>query len=172
MKAARVVVLTVAIAAGGMAALLAGRFEKFPASRTEAKLDTVAILASKADIGPRDPVDVILSRRDRAAEKAAGAEIHSRKIILKNIGVPATDPAIEEKNGQRIAVGKTAMLELAPSQAETLALARSLGTLSLAPRSVIDANATATDTDSDQPGMRRGSVNVIRFGVSTMTTPK
>src|SRR4249919_2994998 len=51
MKAARVVVLTVAIAAGGVAAMLAGRSEKPPEIKVEApKFDTVDILVAKADI--------------------------------------------------------------------------------------------------------------------------
>jgi len=51
MKAARVVVLTVAIAAGGVAALLAGRSEKPPEIKAEApKFNTVDILVAKADI--------------------------------------------------------------------------------------------------------------------------
>ncbi|HSV25223.1 MAG TPA: Flp pilus assembly protein CpaB, partial [Xanthobacteraceae bacterium] len=53
MKAARVVVLTVAVAAGGVAALLAGRSEKPPAPiKVEApKADTVDILVAKSDLG-------------------------------------------------------------------------------------------------------------------------
>ncbi|MFZ0095101.1 MAG: Flp pilus assembly protein CpaB, partial [Pseudolabrys sp.] len=51
MKAARVVVLTVAIAAGGVAAMLAGRSEKPPEIKVEApKFDTVDILVAKGDI--------------------------------------------------------------------------------------------------------------------------
>src|SRR4029079_15747582 len=62
MKAARVVVLTVALAAGGVAALLAGRFHEAPAPKVEApKFDTVVILVAKADL-PRGqalaPADV------------------------------------------------------------------------------------------------------------------
>jgi pilus assembly protein CpaB len=34
--------------------------------------------------------------------------------------VLAIDQTVEEKNGQRVVVGKTATLELAPRQAETL----------------------------------------------------
>ncbi len=60
------------------------------------------------------------------------------ETILNNIRVLAIDQAIEEKNGQKVVVGKTATLELGPRQAETLALARQLGTLSLALRSIAD----------------------------------
>ena len=51
MKAARVVVLTVALAAGGVAALLAGRSDKAPAPKADApKFDTVDVLVAKSDI--------------------------------------------------------------------------------------------------------------------------
>ena len=56
MKAARIVVLTVAIAAGGVAAMLAGRSDPPPAPKVEVpKFDTVDILVAKADI-PRGQV--------------------------------------------------------------------------------------------------------------------
>ena len=45
-----------------------------------------------------------------------------------------------------------------------------LGSLSLALRSITDANSTENDGDDD--GTKRSSVNVIRFGVGTTTTPK
>jgi pilus assembly protein CpaB len=69
---------------------------------------------------PNDHVDVILSRRDRLAEKSAGVEVHTSEVILSNVRVLAIDQTVEEKNGQRVVVGKTATLELAPRQAETL----------------------------------------------------
>jgi pilus assembly protein CpaB len=64
-------------------------------------------------------------------------------------------------------VGKTATLELAPGQTETLALSQQLGVLSLALRSVADT----TDDSKDETDSRR-NVNVVRFGVSTTTTPR
>jgi len=265
MKAARVVVLTVAVAAGGVAALLAGRSEKPPEPQVQQqpKIESVDVLVAKNDIAmgqtltpgdlqwqawpisggaanfiskanqpnaletvsgaiartpfvagepireaklvkakgsgymaailptgmravstqispetgaggfilPNDHVDVILSRRDREAEKATGTEVHVSEMILKNIRVLAIDQTVEEKNGQKVVVGKTATLELAPRQSETLALAQSLGSISLALRSITDANSTDddTNTDADKP---RGGVNIIRFGVNTATTPK
>src|SRR5664279_2656130 len=53
MKAARLVVLTVAIAAGGVAAMLAGRSDKPPEVKTAPapQIATVDILVAKADIG-------------------------------------------------------------------------------------------------------------------------
>ena len=257
MKAARLVVLGVAIAAGGVAALLAGRTEKPPEPKLEqAKVESIDVLVAKGDLGmgqtltpgdmqwqsgwplgapvsnfitkkdrpdaieslsgtivrapfvagepireaklvkakgsgymaailpsgmravstqispetgaggfilPNDHVDVVLTRRDREAEKATGTEVHTSEMILKNIRVLAIDQTVEEKNGTKVVVGKTATLELSPSQTETLAL-----------RSITDAESTDKDKDADAEanGSRRTGVNVIRFGVSTTTTPK
>jgi pilus assembly protein CpaB len=262
MKAARLVVLTVAIAAGGVAALLAGRSEKPAPVKPEvvAQPSTVDILVARADIPlgqaitpgevewqawpanastgnfirktdrpaaienlsgqiarapfvagepireaklvnakgsgfmaailpsgmravstqispetgaggfilPNDHVDVILSRRDKDAEKAAGTEVHTSEIILSNIRVLAIDQNVEEKNGQKVVVGKTATLELSPRQVETLTLSQQLGTLSLALRSITDASKT----DAPPEQRRNGSVNIVRFGVTTTTTPR
>jgi pilus assembly protein CpaB len=119
---------------------------------------------------PNDHVDVILSRRDRAAEKSAGVEVHTSEVILSNVRVLAIDQTVEEKSGQRVVIGKTATLELSPRQAETLALSRQLGTLSLALRSIVDFS-NKPEAATDDSG-RQGGVNVVRFGVSTTATTK
>ena len=118
---------------------------------------------------PNDHVDVLLSRRDREAEKASGHDSFVSETILNNIRVLAIDQAVEEKNGQKVVVGKTATLELTPRQAETLALARQLGTLSLALRSLADGSKPVTEEKS-QP--RGSGINTVRFGVTTTTTPR
>lgn len=258
MKAARVVVLTVAIGAGGVAALLAGRSEKPAEVKADApKFDTVEVLIAKSDIArgqtlsaadlswqawpsssagdnfiskakqpnalesysgmiartpfvagepvreaklvdakgsgfmaailtprmraistqispetgaggfilPNDRVDVILTLRNaRDAAKVGGAS----ETILRNVRVLAIDQSIEEKNGQKVVVGKTATLELLPGQAETLALSHELGTLTLSLRSMAD---TSADDSRDEPDSR-SNVNVVRFGVSTTATPR
>src|SRR5439155_13989982 len=120
---------------------------------------------------PNDHVDVILSRRDREAEKAAGVEIHSSETILSNVRVLAIDQTVEEKNGQRVVVGKTATLELAPRQAETLALSRQLGTLSLALRSLVDSDGNP-EAPTDDRNTRRNGINMVRYGITTPITPK
>jgi len=264
MKAARLVVLTVALAAGGVAAMLAGRSTKPPEVKTaEPKMATADVLVAKGDLPmgkaitpgdvawqawpadsasgnfirkadrpnavntltgsiarysfvagepireaklvdakgsgfmaailpsgmraistqispetgaggfilPNDRVDVILTRRDREAEKATGTEVHTSEIVLANVRVLAIDQNIEEKNGQKVVVGKTATLELKPNQAETLALSHQLGTLSLALRSITDASADGPQLEDKSNG-RRAGVNIVRFGVSTTTTTK
>ena len=54
------------------------------------------------------------------------------ETILTNVRVLAIDQTVEEKDGQRVVVGKTATVELTPRQAETLAQSRQMGSLSLA----------------------------------------
>lgn len=89
---------------------------------------------------PNDRVDVILSKREKST--TSGNDFVSSEIILGNIRVLAIDQAPRERDGQNSVVGKTATLELKPGQAETLARARQTGTLSLALRSLVDANAS------------------------------
>ena len=253
MKAARIVVLTVALAAGGVAALLAGRSDKAPALKADApKFDTVEILVAKSDLPrgqtlspadvnwqawpastaagnfirksdrpkalenltgmivrapfvagepirevklvdakgsgfmaailpsgmravatqitpesgvggfilPNDRVDVIMTPRSRDGDRPS-------ETILRNIRVLAIDQNVEEKNGQKVVVGKTATLELTPGQAETLALSHQVGILSLSLRSIADGTLEEKTDDS-----ARQNVNVVRFGVSTTTTPR
>ena len=56
-----------------------------------------------------------------------------------------------------------------PEQTETLARARQSGTLSLALRSIADLNAVEAGSDDHAP-KRGGSINVVRFGISSPTT--
>ncbi len=114
---------------------------------------------------PNDRVDVILTRRDPNAEKSGGGEARTSETVLTNIRVLAIDQNIEEKGGQKVVVGKTATLELSPSQAETLVLSQQVGSLSLALRSVTDASKTSEPTEESSG--KKNTVNVIRFGVST-----
>src|SRR5215212_8391086 len=120
---------------------------------------------------PNDRVDVILSRKDREAEKSGAAETQVSETILINIRILAIDQTLGEKDGQKVVIGKTATLELSPRQAETLALSRQLGTLSLALRSLADAGET-TLPNEDERGGKRAGINTVRFGISTMSVPK
>jgi len=149
---------------GYMAAIL-------PSGMRAISTDVTPETGAAGFILPNDRVDVILTRRDREAEKAAGVEVHSSETILTNVRVLAIDQNVEEKAGQRVVVGKTATLELTQRQAETLVLSRTMGQLSLALRSLVDASGN-NDTPSEDRGGRRGGINVVRYGVTTMTTPK
>ena len=264
MKAARIVVLTIAIGAGGIAALLAGRSQKPPPVKHVAapKIASVDVLVAKSDIPvgsavspgdmqwqawpasakhgnfirkndrpdaiaklsgmiarapfvtgepirqaklvdakgsgfmaailpkgmravstqispetgaggfilPNDHVDVILTRRD-AGKTTSGGEQGS-ETILSNVRVLAIDQNVQEKNGQKVVIGKTATLELSPRQAETLTLAQRLGTLSLALRSITDARRDDPKSDDEVDTRRGSSIDVVRFGVSSTATPR
>jgi pilus assembly protein CpaB len=199
MKPARIIVLVIAVVAGGFAALLAGRSGNVPAPPPPPqKIDTVDVLVAKAEIAmgqvvsaqemqwqswptaaasqhfirrsakpnaveqlsgsiaraafvigepireaklikggsgfmaailpaglravsteisaetgaggfilPNDRVDVLLTRRDREAERRSGVDTHVTETILTNMRVLAIDQMIQEKDGQRVVVGKT-----------------------------------------------------------------
>jgi pilus assembly protein CpaB len=265
MKTARIIVLGVAVAAGGLAAFLASGSEPAPppSSAPVAQLETIDVLVAKSDVGvgqaisaqdlqwqtwpaasaapafirksdrpdaiqqlagaiaraplaggepirenrlikangsgymaailpagmraisteispetgaggfilPNDHVDVILSRRDRDA--ATGGDSHVTETVLSDVRVLAIDQTVEEKNGQRVVVGKTATLELTPRQTETLALARQMGTLQLALRSLADSDPSKRSTSEDEGKDRSsGRINMIRFGVSSTAMPR
>jgi pilus assembly protein CpaB len=118
---------------------------------------------------PNDRIDVILSKRDKNPDHSGPSDIVSSEIILTNVRVLAIDQAPKEKDGQNAVVGRTVTLELKPDQAETLTRARQSGTLSLALRSIADANAVESRPDG-QAARRSDSVNVVRYGVSSPTT--
>jgi pilus assembly protein CpaB len=91
---------------------------------------------------PNDRVDVILTKRTKAASPdgaAAGADIITSERVLSNIRVLAIDQAPKEKEGQNAVVGRTATLELKPGEVSILGKARQAGTLSLALRSIADS---------------------------------
>ena len=141
-------------AAGFMAAILPSGMR---AVSTEISPETGA----GGFILPNDRVDVILSRRAKDSDNKSNAPPPTSETILTNVRVLAIDQTVEEKNGQRVVVGKTATLEIAPRQAETLTQARQTGTLSLALRSLLDASKVSED-DND----RKTDINTVRFGVS------
>jgi len=117
---------------------------------------------------PDDRVDVLVTRRDRAAEKATGVEKFISDTILRNVRVLAIDQAIDEKAGTKTVIGKTATLELTEQQAETLQLSKQLGTISLTLRSILDSQGAAEGGEDN----KQGSINTVRFGVSTLGTSR
>lgn len=118
---------------------------------------------------PNDRVDVILTRRDAAAEEAGAGEIFISETILANVRVLAIDQTIEEQDGNQVVVGSTATLEVAPSQAEILALSEQLGDVSLALRSLEDSVPGAED---EVASGRQGRITVMQFGVSRQVIPR
>ena len=111
-------------------------------------------------------------RRDREAEKATGIETHTSDTILNDVRVLAIDQMVQEKDGQRVVVGKTATLELSQRQAEILAMSRQTGSLSLALRSIVDANRQKQAEGEEDNAKNGNRVNMVRFGVTTSTMSK
>lgn len=264
MKAARLIVLGIAVVAGGLAAILAGGLDRQEAPPAPvARLDTVDVLVAKTDIGigqtlgdqdvqwqpwptaamspaflrrnerpeaiaefagavartpiaagepvresklirvkgsgymaailpagmravsteispetgaggfilPNDRVDVLLTRRDRESERATGIETHVSETVLPDVRVLAIDQLVEEKNGQKVVVGRTATLELTPRQAETLAVSKQMGSLSLALRSLADSDPTK-DRGEVVEVERSNRLNMVRFGVTSTAIAK
>ncbi len=118
---------------------------------------------------PNDRVDVLLTKRDKTADKGA-PEVVNSEVVLSNVRVLAIDQAPKEKEGQSALVGRTVLLELKPEQAETLARSKQMGTLSLALRSIADINMVEEiDEDGRQRHRRGESINVVRYGVVSPT---
>jgi len=120
---------------------------------------------------PNDRVDVLLTRRDADTQKQGGDGFVS-ETILRNVRVLAIDQTVEEKNGQKVVVGKTATLELSPRQAETLALSRQRGTLSLALRSLAESRPQARVNPDEDLERASGSVGFVRYGISSVQVLK
>jgi pilus assembly protein CpaB len=121
---------------------------------------------------PNDRVDIILTRREKNPnpDRGGATDVVVSEILLSNIRVLAIDQAPKERDGQNSVVGRTATLELKAEQTWVLAAARQAGTLSLALRSIADANAV--DLGSEDRTRQRAGINVVRYGVSNPTTLK
>jgi len=151
---------------GFMAAIL-------PHGMRAISLDIAADTDAGGFILPNDHVDVLLTRRDKVAERIAGVEKYLSETVLRNVRVLAIDQSVEEKEGQKVVVGKTATIELDPQQAETLALSHQLGTLSLTLRSLLDSQSPTPEggqTNDDDRGAR--GVDTVRYGVTTQSTTR
>ena len=117
-------------------------------------------------IQPSDRVDVILTRQMRN-ENGNGKQ-HVSDTIFHNVNVLAIGQNLEMKNGKKVSAGKTATLELSPQQSETLALARSMGELSLSLRSLAEAQPNSADANQNNAALndsrRSNGVNMLKYG--------
>lgn len=116
---------------------------------------------------PNDRVDVILTRRLRGRNSA---EQHVSDTLFRNVRVLAIGQQIETREGKKAADNRaeTATLELTPSQSEQLALANSLGEISLALRSIADLKRDGVGPTSGNElnkNDRSDAIQVLRYGV-------
>ena len=114
---------------------------------------------------PGDRVDVLLTRETTLGN--AGAQEGDRSkfassTVMQNIKVLAIDQSTRAGDDEQAVVGATATLEVAPRDAEALALAKSEGELSLVLRSYAD---TGGPSGRVAPVVRQSSaVRVYRGG--------
>ena len=115
---------------------------------------------------PNDHVDVILTQRKT---NRTGQQEFVADTLFRNIRVLAIGQTIEVKDDKKSLTGEVATLELTPRQAEMLALANEMGTISLTLRSVADitSNENTTGDALNKVDEATGSVNVTRYGVTT-----
>jgi pilus assembly protein CpaB len=116
---------------------------------------------------PEDHVDILLTRHDKTAEKATATETIVSDTILRNVRVLAVDQTVEDKNGQKVVVGKTATIEVTPRQAEALEAAHQMGSLSLSLRSLADSQSTHPEGGEERVS---AAIHTVRFGVTSLAT--
>ena len=110
---------------------------------------------------PNDRVDVILSHKIKVGSK----EEPVSEAVLRNVRVLAIGQELENKDGEKVASGKTATLELTPRQAELLALAQSMGEISLSLRSLADATPGQAEPTAKIGDANASSVKFLKYGV-------
>ena len=112
---------------------------------------------------PNDHVDVILTQRKRGKN---GSEEIVSDTLFRNVRVLAIGQQVESKEGKKNAEGSVATMELTPKQAEMLALANTMGEITLSLRSVADLNGDGPLVNDEMSKKDRGnSVRVLRYGV-------
>jgi pilus assembly protein CpaB len=117
---------------------------------------------------PGDHVDVLVTRT--ATKPPAGSESQQMvsETILKNVTVLAVGQKLAEQNGKKVAVGRTATLEVTPPQAERLALASRRGSLTLTLRSLLDSQSPRPESVAQQK-IKQMSITTVRYGVSALS---
>lgn len=118
---------------------------------------------------PNDHVDVILIRSIRSR---SGKEDYVADTLFRNVRVLAIGQQIETANGKKSADSAssttTATLELTPRQAELMALANSMGEITLSLRSVADLNSEGQNQTGNALNREEtNSVSVLRYGAKS-----
>jgi len=107
---------------------------------------------------PNDRVDIIHTVHSEESEGSGGSSVS--QTILDNIRILAIDQTVEEQDGERVVVGKTATLELDPAQVEILTAAQAGGVISLSLRSMADAD----EKTMARQRKKSGTVQIFRSG--------
>jgi Flp pilus assembly protein CpaB len=90
---------------------------------------------------PGDRVDLVLTQ----SVSGQGPELKASETFIRNVRVLATDqkvvPDEDDKGNKKVAVAQSVTLEVTPRLAEKIAVAQTIGQLSLSLRSIADNNA-------------------------------
>ncbi len=111
---------------------------------------------------PNDHVDVLLTKRNRGRN---GGENFVTDTLFRNIRVLAIGRKLDVEKKQNGADGPVATLQLTPRQAEMLALANSVGDISLALRSIADIDDQAGEDPSLGKREQSTAVKIFKYGV-------
>ena len=116
---------------------------------------------------PGDRVDVVLTRETNLSNMGATEGDRSKftsATVMQNIKVLAIDQSTRAGDDEQAVIGATATLEVGPSDAEALALAKSEGELSLVLRSYADTGGPSGRVAA--PTRQSAAVRVYRGGAA------
>jgi pilus assembly protein CpaB len=117
---------------------------------------------------PNDRVDVIMTRK--LGNDDGGRPAFDSATVLQNVRVLAIDQMAKEEEGNQAIVGKTATLEVSPTQAQALALAEAMGDITLSLRSLAgDEGAQEAEVADVFNKRREDKVVIYRYGVRSQS---
>ncbi len=111
---------------------------------------------------PNDTVDVVHIYQDAHSAHTVPGNAFVSRTILTNVRVLAIGQNYQVKNGERVAAGANATLEVTPDQAETILLAQRTGTLTLTLRNMSEAKLA-----DEQTKQLTGKLMAVRKGSIT-----
>ena len=120
---------------------------------------------------PNDRVDIVRVFKEPELTRERGFDVLGSELVVTNVRVLAIGPTVESKNGEAVATGATATLELDPVQAEKVLLAQKSGTLLLELRPLADARPKE-DQSSLPPDAPDSTLTIVRYGVPTSLRPR
>lgn len=112
---------------------------------------------------PNDHVDIIQTRHVQEDGLHGPQDVVQGEIMLHDIRVLAIDQRFKDDGGEQVAVGKTATVELTPSQAEQVAVAQAEGPLVLSLRGLAETSGAQDETETPQQGATM-TIRVLRYG--------
>ena len=140
-----------------------------PSGKRAVAVRIAAVSGAGGFILPNDYVDVVTAETGKGVVGGRTVKASVSETLLKNIRVLAIDQVIEDKNGRKAKIGKTATLELTPGQVEILTVAQQKGgTLTLALRSVEDSGPKGDAADAKRKDEESKAVRIIRYGAAVV----